>query len=467
MAFVEDIGSLGAPEYQRPLRYVFDENLPPTGSKFRYVFNEGGLNCSEAPERENQLCLASPTERTAIGRERPSFVYADDGCWVDDADGKGHPRRDVVLVCGPNVYLCEMNRSQVALQSKVPSVQQLFTALAAKGCGLNVLGYMCAKDTHPQTAADPNLYLFLGDLHLPPVTWFYTPESLGALSESRSPPDWFRNCPAMKRQQKAWYLNYYSMAQIAREHNSVPAAHGPIGCPDIFRHAGNDLVRFLEALTGLPAELKTLLHFIQTGDMFELWLGRDYQYRPGQRDPAWQDQDSPNRAADWALEVMIQNMPVIEAFRRLEGAGLKEVKYLWGNHDAYLKNSEVPRQLSLASRDPAYLGLNADLFGEHGHRFDRSNHDNISDSDGPKWANRAYYMPVLRAAEPMGRAFSSIGHPSKQRDCHVLGATLVYLYQRYDLHQGPFGIYAMGHSHERALFRFNVRADFHLYEGSG
>jgi hypothetical protein len=67
----------------------------------------------------------------------------------------------------------------------------------------------------------------------------------------------------------------------------------------------------------------------------------------------------------------------------------------------------------------------------------------------------------------MWRHISSIGHPSEQRDCHVLGATLIYLYQRYDLHQGPFGIYVMGHTHDRNLFRFNVRADFHLYEGGG
>jgi hypothetical protein len=464
---IEDDGSVAAPVYERPLRYVFDDSLPSNGSKFRYVFEEGGLRCSEAAERGQQICLISPTEMTAIGRERPSFIYADDGCWVDNADGNGTPRRDVVIVCGPHVYLCEVTRLQVAAQSKVPSVQQLFRALAASGCALRVLGYVCAKDTHSQTPQDPNIYLFLGDLHLPPVSWFYTLETLAVFSVTRTPPAWFSALPAMRRQRNNLMQNYYSISQVSREHDSVPTGQGPIGNPDIFQHAGNDLVRFLDALCGLPSNLKSILHFIQTGDMFELWLGRDYQYRPGYHDPTWLDHESPNRAADWALEVIIQNMPVIEAFRRLSAASLREVKFLWGNHDAYLKAPEVTSQLGLPSRDPSYLGLNEDLFAEHGHRFDRSNHDNTSAWSGPAGANAAFNIPILRAAEPMARVLTGIGHPSEQRDCHVLGATLIYLYERYDLHQGPFAIYMMGHTHDRKLFRYNVRADFHLYDGSG
>ena len=464
---IEDDKAFAGTTYERPLRYVFDKSLPASGSKMRYVFNEGGLSCSEAAERGDQICLASPNERVAIGRDRPSFVYVDNGCWVDNADGQGTRRRDIVVVCGPNVYLCEMASLRVAPDSKVPTVKELFIALAAAGCGLRVLGYLQAKDVHSQTSEDADVYLFLGDLHMPPVSWFYTRETLAVFNETRTPPAWFFGLPAMWRQRDALLLNYYSIAQVSREHNSVPAARGPIGCPDIFQHAGNDLVRFLNAVSGLSATLKQRLHFIQTGDMFELWLGRDYQYRPGPRDPAWLDAESPNRAADWALEVMIQNMPVIEAFRSLQDAGIKEVQFLWGNHDAYLKSSEVTGQLGLPSRRPSFTGLNLDLFSEHGHRFDRSNHDNTSDWSGPAGANAAYYIPVLRSSEPMFRFLSSIGHPSEERDCYLLGASLIYLYERYDLGKGPFGIYVMGHTHDRKLLRFNVRADFHLYEGSG
>ena len=127
-------------------------------------------------------------------------------------------------------------------------------------------------------------------------------------------------------------------------------------------------------------------------------------------------------------------------------------------------SQDVTGQLDLPRRHPFFRGSGGDIFAEHGHRFDRSNHDNITARDGPRAANWAYYMPVLRAAEPIGRAITSIGHPSEMLDCYLLGATLVHLYQRYDLQVNPFSIYVMGHSHNRQLFEFNIRADYQLYE---
>jgi hypothetical protein len=158
---------------------------------------------------------------------------------------------------------------------------------------------------------------------------------------------------------------------------------------------------------------------------------------------------------------------VFEAFRRLQNAGLREVKFLWGNHDAYLKGGQVPSLVGLPARDETYTGLSKDLFGEHGHRFDRSNFDNTSSSSGPYGAKWAYRMPVVRKAEPLVRTLTGIGHPSDPRDSHVLGATLIYLHERYDLRSGPFAIYVMGHTHDHKLFRYEVKAEFHLYDGSG
>ncbi len=177
----------------------------------------------------------------------------------------------------------------------------------------------------------------------------------------------------------------------------------------------------------------------------------------------------PNRVSNWALEVIIQNTPVVEAFKQLEHAGLAEVKYLWGNHDAYLGREAVTFQLDLPQHLPTFSARKGDLFCEHGHRFDRSNFDNTDYgfTSGPSVSKKVYQYPILREAEDFGREFTSIGHPSKQLDCHLLGATLIYLYQRYDLGKNPFSIYIMGHSHKHNLLRFNVRAEFHLYNGSG
>mgnify|MGYP003912519601 CR=1 FL=1 len=191
----------------------------------------------------------------------------------------------------------------------------------------------------------------------------------------------------------------------------------------------------------------------------------EYVYEPGRyNNPDWKDSSSIDLASDRALEVIIQNVKVIEAFRRLESSGIKEIRYLWGNHDAYLKDSRVTSQLGLPPRAPTYRGMHGDLFSEHGHRFDRSNHDNISAwSTGNLGAQAAYNISVLRTAEPAVRAVSAIGHPSEMRDCYLLGATLIYLYQRFDLNINPFSIYVMGHSHDRKLFRFDIRTSYHLY----
>jgi predicted phosphodiesterase len=343
--------------------------------------------------------------------------------------------------------------------------------MSERGCRINVLSYIRARDTlATSTANDPKLFLFLGDLHLPPVYWFYRDNEVSATSTIIEPPDWLQNLPAMRRQTNYQMNQYYSRAQLDRKHNRDLKAHGPVyGNPDIFQSAGADLMIFLNAIIDLSPATKQLLHFIQTGDMFEMWQDRPYQYQPGYFDPHWLDSESPNRVSNWALEVMIQNTPVIDAFQNLERAGLAEVKYVWGNHDAYLKETEVISQLNLPPRQPAFNALNGDLFCEHGHRFDRKNFDNTDYgfTSGPSVSNKVYKYPILREAEDFGREFTSIGHPSKQLDCHLLGATLIYLYQRYDLLENPFSIYIMGHSHKHNLLRFNIRAEFHLYEGSG
>jgi len=467
MPFVEDDRSLRANAYTRSLNYTYDRSLQRGRGAFHYVFNEGGLSCSRAATAGNRMCLVSRREQSQIRRQRPNFVYVDHGCWVDNADGNGTRRRDFALICGPHAYVCSYAPGGGVPRSRIPSVQQFFRELSARGGGVRVYGYATARPPmSSSTPTDPNLYLFLADLHLPPVSWFYRQHQLVGLSSLgvRNPPSWLSNLPAMRRQPHHLMRNYYSLAQRDRERSHLPTARGPVsGNPDIFLHAGRDLVRFLGELRGLSAETKRRLHFIQTGDMFELWLGRDYQFAAGRSRPRWLDSGSVNRVSDWALEVIIQNTPVIDAFRRLERAGLAEVKYLWGNHDAYLKDPTVTTQLGLAQRDPTYTGLNNDLFSEHGHRFDRSNHDNTSAWSGPAGANAAFYIPVFRTAEPLARTLTSIGHPSTMRDCYLLGATLIYLHTRYDRGSSPFSIYVMGHSHDRKLFSFNIGIRYHLY----
>ena len=207
--------------------------------------------------------------------------------------------------------------------TRIPAVRDFFVGLAERGGGTRVVQYSYARDLDRKTIGDPSLYVILGDLHLPPVTWFYSNAQI-AFPAVREIPDWLAQTPAMLRQ-KNWFLrDYYGKAAHDRETGQVPGANSPIyGHPDIFGHAGAHLVHFISALTCLDESLRKRLHFIHTGDMFELWVGRDYQLMPGEDGkPRWKDHYSPERVADWALEVIIQNTPVFSALRRMEDVGL-------------------------------------------------------------------------------------------------------------------------------------------------
>ena len=467
MPNVEDDASVRASEYLRPLRYTFRRSASGGRGGFQWVFDEGSLQCTAGADAGQSFCLASPRERSSFTRDHPSFVYLDCGAWVDDADGRGTRRRDFGLICGPHVYLCKYSGDNAAPSSGVSHVQSFFRGMATQGRGVRVVKYARMREPlAPATRTDNNLYLFIADFHLPPVSWFYTTADLVGVStgSSRTPPAWLLSSPAMRRQRNFRYRNYYSCAQYGREHRRQ-LSHAS----DIFANSGGDLVAFLDGLCGLTTDIKSRLHFINLGDMLEMWLGREYQYIPDRTTPRFRSANSVNLVSDWGLEVLIQNTPVFEAFRRLGSAGLREIKFLWGNHDAYTMSRSVTAQLTLPQRDPTYTGLNGDIYAEHGHRFDRSNFDNIEyrhvlggTLSGPRMANLAYHVPVARAAEPIARAAAGAFHPS-MRDCHIMGASLIHMFMRYDLGTNPFSVYVMGHTHRRELLTFNIRAEYSLY----
>lgn len=449
-----------AKTYSRPLNYTSDQGVNRGQGGFYFVFNEAGLNCNFGAQRGDQMCIASPGKRNGYKVKRPKFVYMDCGAWADGADPeRNKPCRDFGLVCGPHVYLCEFTRQKTTAKSDHPIVNEFIQEMAKKGCGVQIRQYACAEPAgEANLASSQSLYIFLGDLHAPPVTWFHTRMELAVMAPfmTREPPPWLSDCGAFQRQKDFLYRNYYSAAQCRRESHRRPQHES-----DIFGSAGDDLIAFLDGLSGLPPACKSRIHFIQLGDLMELWLGRDYQYESAGYEPKWKNSGSINLVSDWALEVMIQNTPIFEAFRRIAKAGLAEVKYLWGNHDAYLKNHYVITQLGGSMRDPVYVGLKDLLIAEHGHRFDRSNFDNTGYYfSGPQAAKWVYYVPVIRSLEKLARA--NPFHPS-ERDCYLLGATLIFLHQLYDMQRTPFCIYVQAHTHHADLIYFLIKTEYHLY----
>jgi len=128
----------------------------------------------------------------------------------------------------------------------------------------------------------------------------------------------------------------------------------------------------------------------------------------------------------------------------------------------YLMKEELAIQLALSARESVYRGLNGDLQIEHGHRFDGSNFDNVNGqklNSGPGVTELLHLLPFLRKYEPALGAIRVLTDPSS-RDGYLLGATLLYLLERFQTRRKPFSIYVMGHTHEPTLVRFDVRAEY-------
>ena|GEM_PF-2943892 len=453
---IEDNASILAGSYSKPVKYNWNPKLNEGEGGLSFTLEENDVTCSATPGGKNDILKVNSGKVNEMVTSSPSFIYLDCGAWVDDADGYGLKRRNFGLVCGPHVYLCSFyrrqNKQQLRGTSKVKSVEDFLDGLAQSGCGVTVDHYARASDKMPlsaNTKDDPTLYLFLGDLHLPPISWFVKQLELKAEYEEwrKRRPDWPEDFPPPPLQPQA----------------------------DIFRSAGADLTFFLNGLCSLPSSVKDLLHFIQLGDMFELWLGRTYQFQPGLWEPNWVGNESIGTTAFWAWEVLAQNKDVAKAFEELGKANLKEVKYLWGNHDAYLKDPKVTDRLNQPQRDRFYVGLSEDLYAEHGHRFDSSNYDNVSGFKftnlkswvkGPAVVSLLYQMPVLRKAESFARKVTG---QMPALDTNLLGATVLYLSIHHDPPESqqspaiaghPFSIYVMAHSHVPQLFTFKIAWQF-------
>src|SRR4051812_4886205 len=220
MPDVETDSSLQAGTYNRTLNYTFDESLRHGQGAFYYVFDEGGLRCSEAAESYGEVCLVAPEEMNAIARELPSFLYLDCGAWADNTDGHNTRRRDFGLICGPHVYLCEFTGGSAPISSSVPNVRRFFESLAARGCAGRVLKHGRILNPAATTATDPSLYLFVPDSHMPPASWFHYESEVSAhLFSVPSPipiPDWMESLPVVRRQTDHYYRNLYSLVETNR-----------------------------------------------------------------------------------------------------------------------------------------------------------------------------------------------------------------------------------------------------------
>lgn len=384
----------------------------------RFKYEEGALKCSHVVVFDKRICDPSEDKRAAV-KEHASFIYMDVGCWVDNADGHQTKCRNFGLVCGPHVYLCSFTREKKAPHSRVPSVQKFFREMLSKDCGTEVIKYAYTGDETRRPEEDSELYLFLGDLHLPPLSWG---------------------------------IPYTPMEKFLSD-------------PDIFKEAYIDLDTFLNGIRKLSADTKKLTHFIHTGDMFEMWLGRPYLFKNGYNMPEWIDNEAPAKAVEWGKDVIDRHQSTFEALQEIWEGDFAEVKFLWGNHDDYLKESYVTVNLRQPERYAYYSGQKGNIFCEHGHRFDQKNFDN-QPADGSNILNTqniinyiAYGLPGTRKLEVATRLVTGIGH-LEEREAYIIGASRSNLNLRLDQKKKPFNAYVMGHTHRSLLNRCIIEPKF-------
>jgi hypothetical protein len=452
MALVEDDAGLKAPLYKRPLNYTYDRSLNGGGG-WRFVFEQGSIRCSKPLSPYADVCRIAPNELNSLGSPDLTFVYLDAGRW-------GGTEYSFGLGAGNDVYLCEYvpgedwSDDQVP-QCRNPQISNLIAQLWALNCGVRVLQY--AHASAPTHGDSTDIHILIPDFHMPPVSWYFTREAATVFDPAyyRAPPDWFCQTPAYRRNHNL-YNAWYGMKTIR--------TGGPVNDADIFGNAGKHLVRFLNALCRTSDSIRNKLHVVNMGDMTELWLNRAYQFVPGKDLQPDFIPGGVDNVADWVSEVVLWNMEVIEAQRALDQAGFSSVTYLWGNHDAYLMSPDVCSQVSFHRREGSFIGSGGKLHVEHGHRFDSSNFDNIKSSDGPFFANAAYYFPAIRKAEPLGRgAVSLVSGAPEERDCYLIGASLLFLQQKFVETKSPFRVFCMGHTHSRMLRTFNISGQYSLW----
>ncbi len=223
------------------------------------------------------------------------------------------------------------------------------------------------------------------------------------------------------------------------------------GLPD--STACRDLVDFCRRLSGAPH--RSRVHFVQVGDMYDLWIGliaffddlKTDRIVLGDRDGVragdfidfWCDRTNQifdaTPVADPTAPGGTRPLGMISA---MTGLAVREKSFLWGNHDNYLAAhtpAGIPQRIREIRKGGVYI--------EHGQRPDPDNRDgNIS---GHSKTNGVFVHPSLRAFDPTRRGY------------FTSGAALAYA-QRPD-----FGVYVMGHTHMPYLSRVRVQLQKSLH----
>lgn len=217
------------------------------------------------------------------------------------------------------------------------------------------------------------------------------------------------------------------------------------GLPD--SPACRDLVDFCRRLSAAP--LRSRIHFVQVGDMYDLWIGLIAFFDEQKSDRMVLGDRDGVRAGDFVdfwcdrTNKIFDATPVVDPaapggtrplgmIAALTGVAVREKSFLWGNHDNYLAvhtPAGIPQRIREIRKNGVYI--------EHGQRPDPSNRDGTLSGHGT--TNQVFKMPAMRAFDPTRRGY------------YTTGSAVAYA-QKPD-----FGVYVMGHTHMPYLSKVRVR----------
>lgn len=448
------------------------------------------------PSESAEEPSVSPEQGNVITFQ-PYFVYMDVGRWGGASD------RNFGVIYGDD------RLSYVAICEYVPSGSYLDTLPGVEpehyshNVIQTVIGFLNASGSRvvdgmcfPRMVnTDGKLYFLLGDMHLPVYTSGShrfsrvqcrvdgnyiryiqdTPDERSALerfaaSGIASPLILSGGETEVRRISTAegWRTHY-----LNNDIFTVRSSNAPADDLSYLVHQSRLWENGEQDLQGAEGRPRAPIHFIQLGDMYELWVGLRRLFEetssPSLRPqlPRCYDCEveseycprSSSSAGTMTAEEVVRELvdcvhentlwaagsssraPIrLSLAEGLAGCGFSHMTWLYGNHDNYL--GMLHRQLGLPQREPFYsvLGIHA----EHGHAGDEYNRD----------------------GEPGGHAITQCGafvwnlRPFTNYDFiqnRQRRTFLEYSVRKYLEQNQLFRVFAMAHTHEAYLARVAVR----------
>lgn len=377
-----------------------------------------------------------------------SFTFLDCGRWGGPA-ALGKPQRCFGIVWGSWTALCQFvpnsqNTPANYIQDKGARANNVINDVLDDLRGPNSSAKLIKSQwafTPVSTPAIANLdsntvYVILPDMHLPitsgpPANVTYTLPG----GEMQAPFDDVRmgrfEYPEVRMQPGKYVLDRNDGTTYIdtwfRRYQAGDIFGGPTGSAAI------DLTVFMDLLG--KCRMKDRIHFVQVGDMYDLWIGldcffdqrADHVVHTGDRNGV-----TPEDFCHFWVDRTNKVFPGM--MTALGSAVVGQKSWLWGNHDNYLA-AHTPAGMTGARRIKEIR--KGGIYIEHGQRGDPSNCD--GETSGQSTTNTVFKYPFVRSFDP------------NRRDFFTTTAAISYI-------ENPdFCVYAMGHTHSPFLTKLNIR----------